>query len=240
MVHTCTSSCRPPLTRRHRSPNPPHQLFNNKGSVVPRLRGVGAGGGDVDGRAVALGVFEEGFDLSLYLSVSWVAGGGGHGDISTRRTPPEAIQAPTAQVGGSPIMNKNNPTPTNAKPAARTRPAVPATGTAAAVAAAGRRGDAAAGAAAVAGSVLMVTWEKPAKSEANVWVNRLSPVMEQPGEWARVGAFPVGIRSHSRSANSPVVPTGRWEFVTRIHDRLGRQAPAGTLWFYARYLGPLE
>ncbi len=77
-----------------------------------------------------------------------------------------------------------------------------------------------------------VVWEDlpPKSRHKGVWTERLAPVMDRPGQWARVALY-----SGSGQAASVVsslnkravkVPTGKWEFAAR------RKA------VYAKYVGP--
>ena len=85
-----------------------------------------------------------------------------------------------------------------------------------------------------------IVWEEPrnASADRTPWADRLAPLMERPGDWARVHEMP------DRSASATVghlkkrrhiIPPGRWEFTSR---KTGPKSP--TAYVYARYLGPDE
>lgn len=64
--------------------------------------------------------------------------------------------------------------------------------------------------------------------------DRLLPLMEQPGRWARLGEFSASyasVLSHKQELYS--IPDGRWEFTGRRES-----CPPGRAILYARYLGP--
>lgn len=69
-----------------------------------------------------------------------------------------------------------------------------------------------------------IVWEKPPSQQRQrkgVWVERLQPLMENPGEWARVYEGSLGTaRSTSNSLRSgkTQIPDGDWEFVSRKID----------------------
>ena len=69
-----------------------------------------------------------------------------------------------------------------------------------------------------------IVWEKPPSQQRQrkgVWVDRLQPLMENPGEWARVYEGSLGTaRSTSNSLRSgkTQIPDGDWEFVSRKID----------------------
>jgi hypothetical protein len=82
-----------------------------------------------------------------------------------------------------------------------------------------------------------IVWEDPgppARGPALAWDSRLRPLMERPGEWARVREAPRsqqgGIISQLKSRRFRY-PAGRWEFTTRRIDE-------ARISVYARYLGP--
>lgn len=91
----------------------------------------------------------------------------------------------------------------------------------------------------------MTTWEVPPSTRRGgpgqfKWIPLLTPLMERPGEWAKVDtkrtpllatAMAYQLRHHERPTTSVVVPPGRWEFTSRAMDD-------GTGAIYARYLGP--
>ena len=68
------------------------------------------------------------------------------------------------------------------------------------------------------------------------WVDHLAPLVQSPGEWARVGVYAKATTAYSTARNLRTgrvqVPAGRWDFVGRSVDGEGR--------VYARYLGPDE
>lgn len=87
-----------------------------------------------------------------------------------------------------------------------------------------------------------IVWEdppEPATGRKGVWFERLSPLMEKPGEWARVldtlfartayGTVTV-IKQGKSGTRSMNRPPGQWEACARKVD--------GKFYVYARYLGP--
>lgn len=85
-----------------------------------------------------------------------------------------------------------------------------------------------------------IVWEDPPESRQGraptSWAERLAPIMERPGEWARVQDFSYSsawqVVSHLRKGLKPV-PPGRWEFAARKNQDDPKRA-----YIYARYLGP--
>jgi hypothetical protein len=84
-----------------------------------------------------------------------------------------------------------------------------------------------------------IVWEEPAQistRRAQKWSERLAPLMEQPGRWARVGnvsrssAWAV---ARQLATGTKPRPPGRWEFAAR-----GSKEDATRGLIYARYLGP--
>lgn len=69
-----------------------------------------------------------------------------------------------------------------------------------------------------------------------LWRDRLLPVMERPGQWARVWEMSHGsawqVTAQLRRGIKPT-PPGRWEFATRTSTDDSSKA-----YVYARYLGP--
>lgn len=96
--------------------------------------------------------------------------------------------------------------------------------------------------------VKTVRWEEPKSArvgaDSKLWVERLAPLMECPGRWARVAVFVSGESARStavhikRPHNSTLrVPPGQWEAVSR---KLYEGDDQGKYAIYARYLGPNE
>ena len=84
-----------------------------------------------------------------------------------------------------------------------------------------------------------IVWETPPEVPPRngiLWTERLAPVMERPGEWARVHELGHSsawqIVSQLRRGVKPS-PPGRWEFVARSNKDDTSRA-----FVYARYLGP--
>ncbi len=78
-----------------------------------------------------------------------------------------------------------------------------------------------------------VIWQEPPKT---AWQERLEPVLEKPGKWARVQetstveyAHNLAWKLRNRVLN---VPEGEWGF------KSGKYKDGGAVW--ARYLGPEE
>lgn len=77
-----------------------------------------------------------------------------------------------------------------------------------------------------------VVWQDPPESggRRGAWLERLSPLMAEPGRWALVHSTPTtstaGSTVHALRQGAMRVPEGRWEFTIRKKD------------IYARYLGP--
>lgn len=82
-----------------------------------------------------------------------------------------------------------------------------------------------------------IVWEDPGPSASGLgqWVERLQPLVEAPGRWARVKEFKSqGAASSTMSQlkrRQRQMPPGEWEFVTR-------GLPDGRGALYARYIGP--
>lgn len=92
-----------------------------------------------------------------------------------------------------------------------------------------------------------IVWEDPPERSAQrpgIWVERLTPLLEHPGRWAKVKEVPsMGAGTQTvlrlrgigkRGLDAAKLPPGRWEF---------RAARASALastraYIYARYLGP--
>ena len=90
-----------------------------------------------------------------------------------------------------------------------------------------------------------VVWETPSPAGLTrrggyngVWRDRLEPLMDRPGEWARVYEAALNSRGtimgHMKHRRY-VYPEGRWEFTTRTNP----DDPT-RYYLYARYLGPDE
>lgn len=79
-----------------------------------------------------------------------------------------------------------------------------------------------------------IVWEDPGGENSHpapsIWQRRLAPVMERPGEWARVHEFTINetarSTAHALRTGKLRVPDGKWEFQHR-----GPRV-------YARYVGP--
>lgn len=79
----------------------------------------------------------------------------------------------------------------------------------------------------------MIVFEDPPEVEHRAWRDRLAPLVERPGEWARVhmaftqrSASESVYRLRTRQATVPDAP-GSWEFRWARLD--------GDWWVYARY-----
>ena len=82
-----------------------------------------------------------------------------------------------------------------------------------------------------------VVWEDPPEPRFGghpAWRERLAPLIERPGEWARVLKTPNAQTARSQASRLSLKKRGslpgQWEFVTRTKD--------GMAFVYARYLGP--
>lgn len=83
-------------------------------------------------------------------------------------------------------------------------------------------------------------WEEPPTGGPGrgraAWVERLTPLMAEPGRWAVVASYPLARRSAASTMRSNLtrglvlVPAGKWEFVSRSTDTEAN--------VYARYIGP--
>jgi hypothetical protein len=84
-----------------------------------------------------------------------------------------------------------------------------------------------------------LTWEDPpqAKGSKGRWFRLLEPVMERPGQWARVLVQPgrrhLGSVVTELRGGKYLIPPGKWEFTSR---RMESRETA----LYARYLGPQD
>jgi hypothetical protein len=97
-----------------------------------------------------------------------------------------------------------------------------------------------------------LVWEDPPNTRPfgdrrykprTVWIERLSPLLERPGTWARVlecpnvhsaGGAAGQIRRASRGVRANIViPAGRWEATARTVTENGTKH----FYVYARYLG---
>lgn len=85
-----------------------------------------------------------------------------------------------------------------------------------------------------------LVWEEPPEASSPIkgseWVDRLKPLMDKPGEWARVAEFDrpnyaSGLATRLRR-RPHWRPEGQWEF------RGSTDSKAGTSRMYARYIGP--
>ena len=79
-----------------------------------------------------------------------------------------------------------------------------------------------------------VVWEEPPLPRTKgIWLERLAPLVEHPGEWARVHETSSQIARNTAgnlTRGVLMTPPGQWEFAARTVDGKGR--------VYARYLGP--
>lgn len=87
-----------------------------------------------------------------------------------------------------------------------------------------------------------IVWEDPPMPNTGpkgtpVWVERLSPLRDHPGKWARIAdgkkRSAANNISHRLQKRMTKIPSGSWEFVYRGQ-------PDETYAVYARYLGPEE
>jgi hypothetical protein len=72
-----------------------------------------------------------------------------------------------------------------------------------------------------------------------VWIGRLAPLMERPGEAARVllcAGPSARAQCHNLRSGKYRIPEGRWDFVSR---ELDQPIDGNTHGVWARYLGPL-
>ena len=83
---------------------------------------------------------------------------------------------------------------------------------------------------------MSVIWKEPPERGPGVWMRRLEPLMQRPGEHALVYKAPsegTARTVRNRLTNGDyVVPEGRWEFSSHRTEEGGE--------VYARYLGPKE
>ena len=83
-----------------------------------------------------------------------------------------------------------------------------------------------------------IVWEDPRPQDPNRshWVDKLAPLLERPGQWARVHEVAHSsawvIANQLRKGEKPV-PAGRWEFAARGNEDNPKRG-----YVYARYLGP--
>jgi hypothetical protein len=85
-----------------------------------------------------------------------------------------------------------------------------------------------------------VVWEDPPAPRTGAkgaWVERLEPLMAQPGEWANLGRWSQSTASCLRRGVLRT-PPGRWEFTVR-HSHASKTGGRKAI-LYARYLGPSE
>ena len=72
--------------------------------------------------------------------------------------------------------------------------------------------------------------------KGGVWVQRLAPLMDYPGDWARIASGPyrnMVRRAWLLNKRKLKMPEGEWEFASR-------KAEEGVGHLYARYIGPAE
>jgi hypothetical protein len=83
-----------------------------------------------------------------------------------------------------------------------------------------------------------ILWENPESTAtgscSSAWVDRLSPLMENPGCWANLGDYTNATVTLLKQGKLRT-PPGRWEFTGRRRD-----LPKGRAHLFARYLGPEE
>lgn len=85
-----------------------------------------------------------------------------------------------------------------------------------------------------------LAWEEPSPQvrgrpqAESPWVQRLRPLMENPGRWARVAERDAPLIGNVSTQVKGAIKHlgGRWEHTTRRNSGRGR--------FYVRYLGPEE
>jgi hypothetical protein len=100
-----------------------------------------------------------------------------------------------------------------------------------------------------------LVWEDPAPLYRRVgdqricWMDRLAPLVDRPGRWARVltatkrdviSYYAAGIKRNGRWAGRTshlVIPPGRWEAAGR---RIFEGQDQGKFGLYVRYVGPAE
>ena len=83
-----------------------------------------------------------------------------------------------------------------------------------------------------------IVWEDPPKivrrGRDGIWRERLAPLVEKRGAWARVRQCATPSQAASWASNlrrrQVLVPPGKWEFKART--------ARGSSYVYARYLGP--
>lgn len=84
-----------------------------------------------------------------------------------------------------------------------------------------------------------IVWEDPPAARSkrgatNKWVTILTPLMDRPGQWARMAVRDSAGLAANQAANlrrNIRIPAGRWEFTSRKIDERRHGV-------YARYLGP--
>lgn len=82
-------------------------------------------------------------------------------------------------------------------------------------------------------------WEEPTRTKktSGMWMERLTPLMERPGAWARAATLrnqsSAGSAAHWLNRRLIKIPPGRWEFVSRTITQ-------GEYAVFARYLGSEE
>lgn len=82
-----------------------------------------------------------------------------------------------------------------------------------------------------------IVWEEPpappTSKQKGKWLRLLRPLVEHPGEWARIREYTRGASAYAarQQLTSPraILPPGEWEFAARQKDGKG--------YLYARYLG---
>lgn len=88
----------------------------------------------------------------------------------------------------------------------------------------------------------MIAWEEPPRigpggANKGKWLEALTPVMERPGQWARVRDFDTPLKASTAAGNlrrtgpkGAMTPPGKWQFASCAIEGGGA--------VYARYIGP--
>ena len=75
-------------------------------------------------------------------------------------------------------------------------------------------------------------------TQTPVWIQRLQPAVDQPGQWVKIGAFSSSARMNLLKGRV-AKPDGNWEFKMRAIDENGSPAPPQLRWLYARMSPPV-
>ena len=88
-----------------------------------------------------------------------------------------------------------------------------------------------------------LVWQGPdeglSRGQRGYWVETLAPLVERPGEWARIAEKKTPQQARTVAANFRLRairiprPDDTWQFVSRTRKK-------GHSYIYARYLGPEE